>query len=237
MENSTFRLRPFNENTLDEIRNHYLWFSKPDMFNFEDCNLSAVVNQNENINQALTRIFESKDEILEKSKHIGICCFTKKHPNRINWKKFPNGRKSVLIEYNRQIIENFLTEKFGLVDCFQEVSYIEKPMILGSTSPYDILWENKAEGDYYKSLESIFKDPKLFDKLFRKIFTRIKKNFEVQNEERIILAGDILSLIGSYNNGLKGYKIIIPEEAIKKVYIPKRLMFTSNIKIPVEFIE
>ncbi len=250
-ENTIFRLRPCNANTLDELKNHYLWFSKPNYvvfpkskkhIDFNDCNVSSVVEKNESINEALKRIFKEKDELLEKSKHIGICCFTKDFPKKSIWKKFPNGNKSLLIEYDKQIISDYFIDSFGLENCFQDIEYIDNPLRFNSDSKYDILWNTSINGAYYKSLESIFGDSNLFDELFRRIFTRINKKYRIQNEARIIVAGGVLNLIEEYNTKSMGYKIEIPKEAIQKVYIPNKLKKETicseitKLKTPFEFV-
>jgi hypothetical protein len=56
--NSIYRLRPFDEKTIDEFKNSYLWFSRPTEYNdISDSNVIAFIEHNESIKDSFDRIF------------------------------------------------------------------------------------------------------------------------------------------------------------------------------------
>lgn len=63
---------------------------------------------------------------------------------------------------------------------------------------------------------SIFSDIRKVDKLFELLLTRINGRYSKQKEMRIILGGRILEYL---DVSQYGYKIVIPEDAVSKVYI------------------
>ena len=107
-------------------------------------------------------------------------------------------------------------DKYGIGDCFKDVEYIDNPLVFNSYSQYDIEWEIGKDRTLYKSLSEIEKDQKLMDELFLKMFTRLDKRYCEQNEQRIILGG---RNIPNKNQGITGYKISIPLESIKRIYL------------------
>ncbi len=225
--NKIFRLRPANEITIEELKNHYLWFSRPTEYSdIEDSNVLSFINNNESIEQSFKRMFNEYERIADLSKLIGICCFTKKLPKSHLWRKFPKGHNAIVIEYNKEIIVEHLIDEIGLGDCFRNVEYLPNPTLFKSYSKYDIIWNQDTNGESYKTLNEIEKDPKLLDELFLKMFTRINEKFSSQNEARIILGGEN---IPNNDKKIKGYKINIPDKSVLKIY--------TNSKTPKKFIK
>ena len=215
--NKIYRLRPVKKETIEELKDHYLWFSRPTEFkDAEDSNIFSFINNNESIKESFKRIYREYEKIENLSKLIGICCFTKTLPKLNIWKIFPNGHCGIFIEYDKGIIEQHLIKTIGLGDCFKNVEYLSNPTLFNSYSKHDILWKQDEDGEYYKSLREIEKDTKLLDELFLKMFTRINDKFYRQNEARIILGGEN---IPDTNENIKGYKVKIPEKSILNIYI------------------
>lgn len=214
-----YRLRPLNAKTIEELKDGYLWFSRPIGFkDIEDSNIVAFVESNENIRESFDRVFKNHLEIGKDASFNGICCFTDTLPQLNSWKKFPNGKNALFIEYDKQALEDFFLKTHGIGDCFKSVEYNKEPLILEKYDDYHILWEKYNNGDtFYESLWNIEHDSKLMDKFFFKLFTRINIKFKRQKESRIIFGGKNILDIKSAD--IKGYKIQIPIESIKRIYI------------------
>lgn len=224
--NSIYRLRPVCDNTLDELSNNYLWFSRPTEFNdTEDSNIFAFIKKNEAIGNAFNRLFEEHLGIANQAKLTGICCFTGVLPERTLWRKYPKGYNAVFVEFDRNILENHFIQHFGLGDCFKQVEYLDNPTLFSATNEYNILWKKNKEYELYKTMNSIMRDVRLLDQLFLKMFTRLNTKYSTQNEHRIILGN---SNIPDKSPKLKGYKINIPSNALIKIH--------TQPKTPKEFI-
>jgi len=216
---SIYRLRPAKSFLLNELEENYLWFSKPTAFrDTEDANITSFVKNNLSIKDSFDRIYKNSQEILHKSKHIGICCFTDELPEFDLWKKFPLGKNGVFIEYDREILEDYFLRNFGIEDCFIKVDYnYDATKFPSYNDKYDILWDIDEEGGlWYEPLAKIEKDIKLKDELFKRMFTRLDFRHINQNESRIILGG--YNII-EYDDKVFGYKIIIPPGSIKRIHI------------------
>ena len=90
----TYRVRPCNSFTLDELRREYLWFSRPTCYkDTKDANIAAFINDTEAIKRGLLYAGYSK-ECIEKytneMSYIGICCFTKEMPSGAKLRIFQN---------------------------------------------------------------------------------------------------------------------------------------------------
>lgn len=241
--NKVFRLRPSNDKTIEEIKEGYIWLSRPIGFNdVNDSNILSFVKLNESINDAFIRVFRDIPRMANDASKNGICCFTKILPKLKFWKKFPSGKEGIFIGYNRDLIEKHFLRVYGIGDCFKKVEYLTEPLILETSSGYDVLWEKEENGSTFKSIKDFERDSKQMDLLFLKMFTRINFKYKYQDELRIILGGrNVLNM----DEGLKGYKIGIPKESIVKIYIqpstPSR--FLEKMKsvlteeIPMEIIE
>ena len=215
-KDSIYRLRPACEYSFDELKNHYLWFSRPSEFkDINDANIVSFVLNNESIKDSFERIFKDYNNVAKLASYTGICCFTETLPTTSKWKNFPGAKDGIAIEYDRNIIEQFFINEFNIGDCFKKIEYLKEPVIFDSYSKYDIVWETTKDGTFYESLRAIEKDPKKMDKLFLMMFTRLNQNYKKQNESRIILGG---ANIPDKREGIRGYKITIPKEAIKKVH-------------------
>jgi len=234
-----YRLRPVNDLTIEELKEHYLWFSKPTEYRDDaDSNIFSFIDNNESIEASFKRIYREYKEVVNLSKQIGICCFTKTLPKLNVWKKFPKGHKGIIIEYDKGIIEQHLIDTIGLGDCFKSVEYFSAPTLFKSYSEHDILWEKYDDGSKrYKALREIEKDPRLLDELFLRMFTRINVKYSIQNEARVILGGEN---IPDKTENIKGYKLKIPQKSILTIYAspntPKEFIKTLNelgIKIKV----
>jgi hypothetical protein len=112
--NKIYRLRPANNLTIEELKDHYLWFSRPTEYkDVEDSNIFSFINNNESIEASFKRIYREYEKIVNLSKKTGICCFTKTLPKFNLWNKFPNGHTGIFIEYDKGIIEQHLINTIG----------------------------------------------------------------------------------------------------------------------------
>ncbi len=215
-----YRLRPMNNLTIDELNNHYLWFSKRSGFKDKyDANIGAFIEDTPQIERGLQLIYteEGINEIVRQMDNIGICCFTKKLPQRNNLTYFPNGTRSICIEYNQRLLEDFfLKSKFALAYPFKNVIYCKEPTKIESDGSYHILTKKHKDGCEYSSIMSIFSDIRKVDKLFELLLTRINGRYSKQKEMRIILGGRNWEYL---DVSQPGYKIEIPVDTISKVYI------------------
>jgi len=211
-----YRLRPSNTLTLDEITNNYLWFSRPTEFkDVDDSNVMSFMEINETLGDALNRIFGHFMDVAKEVSKNGICCFTETLPSIEDWSKFPKGHNGIFIEYRKDILEDFFARHFGIGDCFKKVDYLLNPLYFKSSSNYDVLWKTNEDGELYISLKEFERNDRLRDELFLRMFTRINYKYQDQKELRIILGG---RNIPDKSEGLSGYKIPIPKEAINMIY-------------------
>lgn len=242
--NYCYRLRPMNDLTIEELNNHYLWFSKRSGFNDEcDANIGAFIEDTPQIKSGLQLRYsrEEIDEIIRRMDNIGICCFTKKLPSKKNLVLFPNGKKSICVEYNKKIIEDYFLNKYALAHPFKNVIYDAQPTKIESDGNYHILTKKYKDGCLYQSIYDIFSDIRKVDDFFELLLTRINARYSIQKEMRIILGGRILE---NLDTSLAGYKIEIPKDAISKIYLLntpslsycQELEKISSIKWKLEFI-
>ncbi len=213
-----YRLRPSNDNIIDELENGYFWFSKPTGFNdIEDANIVSFIEKNSTIEEVLRRRFDGIDLIRDFSLNIGICCFTKELPAINKWRRFPKCYNGVAIEFDKEKLCNHFAMTYGLGDCFKSIDYLKSPTIFKSYSEHDILWEEFENGYLYKSLHEIIKDPKTLDEFFLKMFTRLSDKYKNQNEQRILLQQKFVEEFGGEMKE-KGYQIKIPKDAMKRIF-------------------
>lgn len=215
---SIYRLRPYNENTINELKEPYLWFSKPSAYkDVEDSNVRLMIEGNEILQKAFSLLLNEQGiaELKKLMAHTGICCFTKDIPSAQDRFAFPNGRKSICIEYdNEKLAEYFLSVK-GMPDCFKEVVYSDTPIKIETDGNYHILMRKDEDGDLYESILQVKYDPKHFmDKLLFFLLTRINERYCRQKEFRIIWAGFRIK-----ESEDLGYHINIPKDCIKYIHL------------------
>lgn len=216
---TVFRTRPANLKTIEEIEDHYLWFSRPSAYqDTKDANVFAFVKDNESIADALERLFGGYGDIAEQSAKVGICCFTEKMPTQFALRFYPGARNGMVIEYDKDVLQEHFARRIGLGDCFKKVEYRIDPTLFASTSGADILWQQSRNINVYKGIWGILSDPKLTDEFFLKMFTRITKKYRYQKESRIILAG---RNIPDESDMLVGYPVKIPKGAIRCIHLHK----------------
>ncbi|MDL2228600.1 hypothetical protein LJC30_06915 [Odoribacter sp. OttesenSCG-928-L07] len=218
--NRIFRLRPSNDLTIDELKNNYLWFSRPTEYkDQEDANIIAFAEANENIKDTFNRIFSNYIDLGEAVSLLGICCFAEHLPKKNEWKCFPKGHNGIVIEYDRDKLEKHFFDVFYLGDCFKKVEYVSDPIVIKSSTDagYDVLWEIDENGCCYKSLKGdIERDTRDMDEFILKLLTRINIKYQIQHEHRIILNH---RNIPETVQGLKGYQKQIPIDSILNIYV------------------
>ena len=236
-----FRFRPANELTIEELKTGYVWFSRPTEYNDkEDSNIIAFADENENVKESLNRVFSNYLEFGTELSYCGICCFTETLPKRKDWQKFPKGPKGIIIEYDKEKIEQYFIDNYALGDCFKKVEYFPNQLILESSSSdrFDVLWEVDKDGNLYKSLRGdIERSEKLMDEFLQRLFTRINKKHDKQNELRIILGSRHFT---DRTSEIKGYKIPIPLSTIISIYVspdtPENFIAELKKIIPAEIV-
>ena len=227
---SIYRLRSTDDNTIDELINSYLWFSKPAGFkDNQDSNIQAYFDNCDILDGALKESYSDEDRklLIKKLRNIGICCFTDKLLTYSSRKRFPRGMKSICVEYNKNMLEHhFLYSQYALANCFKEVSYYTNPTMFSKDGDYHIVTQEDENGFWSEPVRLLINDPKKMDKLLWMMFTRIDKRFQAQREWRIVLAG---RNIPSFDDNILGYKVPIPEDAITAIH--------TYPNTPQEFIE
>lgn len=222
----TYRVRPCNSFTLDELRRGYIWFSRPTCYNdTEDANIAAFINDTDAIERGLLYAGYRKeciDKYVNEMSHIGICCFTKEMPSGAKLACFPECKRNnaIVIKYNRDKLKEFFETHrvHPLYPCFHDVIYDKVPTKLDKFDEWSFLVGKDELGNrLYKTIPGILHEhPRELDKLIFILYTRIKSRFENQKEERIIIAG---RNIPKHNNETTGYQIQIPIEVIDTVYV------------------
>ena len=218
---SIYRIRPVNDYTIDELNNHYLWFSRRSGFNdHDDANVGTFLDNNEIIHKAFERIFSPEEiqELRTKMDCTGICCFTEKKPSYKDKSHYPGGKDCICIEYNREAIESYFLDKCFLADCFSKVHYFDSPVIFEQDGDCHILTKKDEDGCLYESVRELTRTEKNLDKFIHYLLTRINSKFHYQKETRIILGGPH---IPSFDSNMPGYQIQIPENAITKIHLYK----------------
>ncbi len=220
-----YRVRPANDYTIDELKNSYLWFSRPIGFkgDVNDANIGAFITDTDAIKRGIDYCIPDfpYKSWYERMGHTGICCFTSEMPDSKTIKKFPKCTKSqcLCIEYNKEMLEEFFLnhKSYPIYPCFNPVVYDTNPTKLETCDDWSILWQKDENGSLYKTIPGIlYEHPRECDTFMRMLLTRISSKFSVQKEERIILGG---CNIPSHDNDLLGYSIPIPENAINKIAI------------------
>lgn len=215
---SVYRIRPCNDLTIDEIQNHYLWFSRRSGFNDpDDANIGAFLDNNEVLRETFERKLttEGIEFFRNKMECTGICCFTDKKPSSRMKNRFPGGKDCVCIEYDKDKIESFFQNKYALVNCFCEVLYFNSPIIFELDGKYHILTKKDKEGFLYESVLGLTRTEKDKEKLIKILLTRINSQYHFQNEQRIILGG---RNIPSFDSNISGYQVQIPKDAIVNIH-------------------
>ena len=214
---SVYRVRPLNDNTLSELNESYLWFSKPSGFkDVEDSNIQLMIDENEIVQKAFSLILKEDGiaELKEKMKHIGICCFTKTLPTTERKERLPKGKNSICVEYDKEKLSDYFLNKEKLPDCFKEIIYSNKPIKVEKEDDYHFLYQKDENGELYKSIFEMQRNPQKRDEFMFFLLTRINEKFKQQEEIRIIWAGFRIK-----ESEDMGYHINIPKECIKYIHI------------------
>ena len=215
---NVYRLRPCNDNTLSELSDAYLWFSKPSAFkDVEDSNVQLMISGNEILQRAFSLVLneDGLKELQQKLKHVGICCFTTELPSINRRKFFPKGMRSICIEYDKDKLVNHFLYHIGMPNCFKKVIYSNVPVKIETSGDYHILIHKDENGEYYESILGLKFAPKQFiEKLLFFLLTRINERYINQKELRVIWAGARI-----FASEDVGYKVNIPKDCIKSVYI------------------
>ena len=218
-----YRLRPMNNYTLDELTNNYLWFSLRSGFkDINDANVGAFMKDTPQILRGLKLIYtpEGVKEFVRLMDNTGICCFTKIFPKKEDLSNFPKGEKSLCIEYDKKMIEEYLiNSQYAITDPFEDIVYCKQPTKMKTDGDFHILTYKDDNGCMYESIYTIFRDPKRIDYLLHLLLTRLSVKFCKQYESRIIIGGRNQKFL---EKGAYGYKVPIPNECIHKVYLYKK---------------
>lgn len=217
---SIFRVREVCDNSYEELKESYLWFSRRCGFkDINDANIGEFFTCNNTILKALKRHMteDGIQELCTLMDCTGICCFTKELPSLDNKSHFPRNKDSICIEYHKETLENFFSNShYAMADCFKEIVYADDILKLEQDGDYHILVSQDTDGSFYESVYALTKDEKALDKLMWMALTRISTRFSNQKESRIILGG---RNIPSFDKDLKGYQVPIPPSAIKAIHI------------------
>ena len=226
--NVTYRVRPLNKNTLDELTNSYLWFSRPSAFkgDSKDGNIGAFVTDTPAIKKGFLLMWPDFpfEEWYRKMDHTGICCFTTQIPTSDEMSHFPrckNG-KGICIEYDKLKLTNYFARESSVIlrPEFFKVIYNENPTKLDSCDKWSILWEDCGEkGEKrYRTIPEIFSysHPRDKDEFIYKLLTRLNSRFKNQKEERLIIGSP---LAPSHEEQIQGYKVPIPNDAINHIFV------------------
>lgn len=217
-----YRVRKFNNNTLEEIKNNYLWCSLRSGFKDKyDANIGAFISNTPALLKGLELKFDKEyiSKLIENMNKVGICCFTRELPSQDTISHFPNGKSNcVCIEYDKKSIEDHLLNhsQYTISKVFHDVIYACRPTQIDQHGDYQVLIDQDDNGKQYESVLSICNDIKDFDNLIRLLLTRININFNKQKESRIIVGGPNFKFL---ETDAFGYKIDIPPTSITAIYL------------------
>lgn len=214
MEGSIFKYFRGDDYTLDALINKYLWFSMPPYLNDPfDCSMEHLVTRDSPLSD------KAKNFILDKTKEFGICCFSEEPLIHHLWSFYANGHQGFCVEFDREAIKSFYSKKFQAKCDLLRCDYRLIPLNLNGP----IEWIFHEDGSITSfPLANILSEDKKRDQLFEMLL--LQKNAGIwQNEKewRIILGGRaILNGAKEYSQESKGYKIPLPENAIKSMVLP-----------------
>lgn len=226
--NVTYRVRPLNKNTIDELTNSFLWFSRPSAFkgDSKDANIGAFVTDTPAIKNGFLLMWPDYPfEVWYKTmNHTGICCFTTQIPTSEELSYFPRCEegKGICIEYDKLKLTNYFARESTIIvrPEFFKVIYDDNPTKLDSCDKWSILWENYGEdvGKRYRTIPEIYcySHPKDKEEFIYKLLTRLSSRFENQKEERLILN---YKNVPSHDEDIQGYKVPIPNDAINHIFV------------------
>lgn len=223
--NSIFRVRPLNYYAIDELKELYLWFSRPCAFrgDTQDANIGAFMTDTEAIKKGFDSFFEQErvKKWLDALSYTGICCFTKEFPAVKNLSVFPkcSGGNAICVEYNKAEIEKCFVSSTGhpMGKCFHKVVYAKYPTKIQQDGEWSFLWKKTKDGEIYETIPGLlYSHPRKFDEFVIMLMTRLNMKFKKQKEERIILGG---INIPPHNTKARGYKISIPPSSINRVWV------------------
>lgn len=222
---SIYRVRPANAKTVEELREPYLWFSKPSGFAGDeyDANIEAFVQSCDLLRSALNQGLNDLGirKLYEKSKDVGICCFTRMLPNSPRvLQHFPSKKCSVVVEFDEKKMCDYFCGHYYLKRSFLDVVYCQQPLKFEMESGIICIRENiGADGFRLLNVNSELKQDfqKGLEKIYRLLLSRLSSTFKKQQEARIVLARPDLYKLASIGNG---YKVLIPHNLITAVYVP-----------------
>lgn len=220
-----YRVRPANEFTIAELKEPYLWFSRPVGFKGDrnDANICAFINDTGAIRLGIEHSLPEfpYESFYKQMGHTGICCFTSELPDNERIKGFRkcSKRNCVCVEYDKHKLEEFFKnhKSTPIHPCFIPVVYDDNPTELDTYDKWSFQWSEDQDGKQYKTIPGILQGhPRDRDVFIQKLFSRISYRFKDQKEIRIILGG---CNIPSHDENLLGYRIPIPEYAINRVIL------------------
>ncbi len=206
------------------LRERTLWFSRPPYFNDPfDCSMEHLVTRESPLSE------EGKEFIRQNTMKFGICCFSEDPISHQLWSFYANGYQGFCVEYDREVIQSFCSDRFQANCDLAQCTYEEFPVNLDDR----ITWER--DGYYIREvpLRWILSCPKRTDRLFQMLL--LQKNEKVwksEREWRIILSGRAIKN-GAYqfDSDGKGYNIPLPENAIKSIIIGSKMVDSEREKI------
>ena len=131
-----YKYRPCDTNTLDALKNNYLWFSKLNDFNdpydglmrtsFEhtqnEFEAFVVLHKEDWTPQTLSQFYQNPKSFLENGleqarKSVKVCCFSEQNDNILMWSHYANCHKGICLEFE------YAENETNLFHTFRSVQY------------------------------------------------------------------------------------------------------------------
>lgn len=217
--NSIFKYHSGEGNSLDSFSKKYLWFSKPPYLNDPfDCSMEHLLSEESQLSDL------GKNFIRSNTKEFGVCCFSEAPLNLHMWSHYANSYKGFCLEFDKEIIQSFCS------DLFQANCELMPCIYRDSLICLDYL---EFETGVKVPLRGIHPASKEFDQLMKELlFQKNEKVWGQEKEWRIVLSGRaIRNGAKNYEHESTGYKISLPEGAIKSIVLGPKMSDPDKKKI------
>jgi len=230
--NLVYKYSGWDNFSKDALLNRYFWFSKPTNFNDPfDCNMEVLLSHPE-IKSYLDKQKGCYKMIKSNTDNFGVLCFTKPtskgkngdrgYNNKYFWSHYANDHKGFVLGFDESKINDYYSSK---ILCKAELKPVNYKNYLFEIKSSRIIIKEESH-DSTMAIIEICNPQKNGDAFFEQLLlTKDKRIWGVENECRIILAGQALTNLkendpfGCFPFHIindSGYKIPYPEGDVLK---------------------
>lgn len=225
-----YKYYPNNDNTFDALKNCYFYFRKVCKLNDPyDCSFSllnsdAYIKKLENLGMA-----PNAKEIM---RNYGTCSFSKCKDNMHLWSLYASNFSGIVIGYDEHVLNTEIPVRNSGVTPLIEVDYVEVPIDFENpNSTFTLKYQN--DNPRTNTIENALKDNKIRNDLFLYLCSmKEKTTWSSEKELRLIAPNRYLNTreMQKHNqtDDENGYKICIPNNAIKEIIVGHNFDMETN---------